>query len=52
MPEYYYSPTSEKESISGIGQSLPPYTKYQLSPETKEALKTTQFNMWQWEPNE
>ncbi|CAB4059486.1 PDE9 [Lepeophtheirus salmonis] len=52
MPEYYYSPTSEKETISSHSQSLPQYNKYKLSEETKEALKTPGFNMWQWEPNE
>ena len=33
-------------------RDIPSFDKYCLSEQTKEALKTASFDMWQWEPNE
>ena len=33
-------------------RDIPSFDKYTLSEETKEALKTPDFDIWQWEPNE
>ena len=35
-----------------VAVDIPAYNKYTLSHESKEALKTPQFDVWQWEPNE
>ena len=33
-------------------RDIPSFDKYTLSEQTKEALKTQDFDIWQWEPNE
>ena len=33
-------------------RDIPSFDKYVLSEQTKEALKTLEFDIWQWEPNE
>ena len=33
-------------------RDIPAYNKYELTKETKEALKTVDFDVWDWEPNE
>ena len=52
MPEHFYCPSTAREAVLGQQRDIPTYNKYVLTPETKEALKTPQFDVWQWEPNE
>ena len=33
-------------------RDIPNFDKYVLSEQTKESLKTPDFDIWQWEPNE
>lgn len=33
-------------------RDVPSFDKYTLSEQTKQALKTPEFDIWQWEPNE
>lgn len=52
LPNHFYCPSTEKEAILTMQRDIPAYNKYFLTEETKEALKTLQFDVWQWEPNE
>ena len=52
MPEHFYCPSTAREAVLGQQRDIPTYNKYVLTAETKEALKTPQFDVWQWEPNE
>lgn len=51
-PDYFYCPSTEREAIITMDRDIPEFQKYTLSEETKEQLKTPQFDVWQWEPNE
>jgi len=52
FPDHFYCPSTEKEAIFTMQRDIPSFDKYTLSEETKEALKTPDFDIWQWEPNE
>merc|ERR1712079_173353 len=52
LPEHFYCPSTAREAVLGQQRDIPAYNKYVLTHETKEALKTPQFDVWQWEPNE
>ena len=52
MPEHFYCPSTAREAVLGQQRDIPTYNKYVLTAETKDALKTPQFDVWQWEPNE
>jgi len=57
-PDYFYCPSTgffdilEREAIISMERDIPAFTKYTLSDETKQSLKTPGFDVWQWEPNE
>ena len=52
LPDHFYCPSTAREALLGQQRDIPAYNKYVLTSETKEALKTPQFDVWQWEPNE
>ena len=52
LPEHFYCPSTAREALLSQQRDIPAYNKYTLSHESKEALKTPQFDVWQWEPNE
>ena len=52
LPDHFYCPSTAREAVLGQQRDIPAYNKYVLTNETKEALKTPQFDVWQWEPNE
>jgi len=52
LPEHFYCPSTAREAVLGQQRDIPAYNKYVLTTETKDALKTPQFDVWQWEPNE
>ena len=52
LPDHFYCPSTTREAVLGQQRDIPAYNKYVLTNETKEALKTPQFDVWQWEPNE
>lgn len=52
LPDHFYCPSTEREAVVSMQRDIPAYNKYVLTHETKEALKTLQFDVWQWEPNE
>merc|ERR1712079_501075 len=52
LPDHFYCPSTAREAMLGQQRDIPAYNKYVLTSETKEALKTPQFDVWQWEPNE
>merc|ERR1712096_229637 len=49
LPEHF---TGSQEALLPMQRDIPAYNKYVLTKETKEALKTAQFDVWGWEPNE
>jgi len=51
-PDYFYCPSTEREAVISMERDIPAFTKYTLSDETKQSLKTPGFDVWQWEPNE
>jgi len=51
-PDYFYCPSTEREAVISMERDIPEFTKYTLSDETKQSLKTPGFDVWQWEPNE
>ena len=52
LPEHFYCPSTAREAVLSQQRDIPAYNKYVLTGETREALKTPQFDVWQWEPNE
>ena len=52
FPDHFYCPSTEKEAIFTMQRDIPNFDKYVLSEQTKESLKTPDFDIWQWEPNE
>ena len=52
LPEHFYCPSTAREALLAQQRDIPAYNKYTLTSESKEALKTPQFDVWQWEPNE
>jgi len=54
LPDHFYCPSTAQEALISMSSNrdLPAYNKYTLSDETKESLKTPQFDVWAWEPNE
>jgi len=54
LPDHFYCPSTEREAVHSMARQrdIPAYNKYVLTQETKDALKTPQFDIWQWEPNE
>ena len=52
MPDHFYCGTAVREAELAQPRDIPAYNKYVLTNETKESLKTPQFDVWQWEPNE
>ena len=52
LPEHFYCPSTSREALLSQQRDIPAYNKYVLTSETKESLKTPQFDVWQWEPNE
>ena len=52
LPEHFYSPSIIRESLLPVTRDIPTLNKYVLTMEAKEALKTSEFNVWQWEHNE
>lgn len=52
LPEHFYCPSTEREALLTMQRDIPSFDKYSLTKETKAALKTLQFDTWQWEPNE
>jgi len=44
--------TASQEALLPMQRDIPAYNKYILTKEAKDALKTAQFDVWQWEPNE
>ena len=52
LPEHFYSPSITREPLPSHSKDIPEFDKYVLSEEAKEALKTPEFDVWQWEHNE
>lgn len=52
LPHNFYCSGTEKEALLMMQRDAPCFDKYTLSEQTKQALKTPEFDIWQWEPNE
>lgn len=52
LPDHFYCPSTEREALLNMQRDIPSFEKYFLSEQTKQALKETHFDIWQWEPNE
>ena len=52
LPEHFYSPSISRGSLFSATTDIPTFNKYVLTEEAKEALKTSEFNVWHWEHNE
>ena len=49
LPEHFIE---SQDVLLPMQRDIPAYNKYELTKETKDALKTAQFDVWAWEPNE
>ena len=52
LPEHFYSPSIAREPLPSHARDIPTFDKYTLTQEAKDALKTPEFDVWQWEHNE
>ena len=52
LPEHFYSPSIPREPLPSHARDIPTFDKYILTQAAKDALKTPEFDVWQWEHNE
>ena len=52
LPEHFYCTSTTREPLPSNARDVASFDKYHLTQEAKDALKSPEFDVWQWEHNE